>query len=94
MPLSKHHNLLAFGKETVTVSKTGISSGLNKIESVVAIVSGGTTTIANYATALSVVISSDQKTFSIYAWKPNAQGDTALIAASSAVDVIWQAIGE
>lgn len=92
--LSKHHNLLAFGKETVTVSKSGISAGLNKIEAVVPVLSGGSTTEADKAVQLSVVISDDKKTFSIYAWIPTATANTAMKAATAAVDVIWLAMGE
>lgn len=94
MAISKHHNLLAFGTETFTGSKLGISSGLNKIEAVVPIQSASLAADATKAVKLTVVIAPDQKTFSIYAWKSTAAGDTTLVAATSAVTVVWQAIGE
>jgi hypothetical protein len=95
MPGSKHSNLLAFGTETFTGSKVNIKTGLlTRISGVSVVQSAATAGDCDKALKLSVAIAADFKSFSIYAWKATAGGNVALTAATDAITVVWQAIGE
>lgn len=89
--VNPNFNLNGSGTETFTGSKTGIAiDGLGQIDSVVPVVQGSA---APTAIKVTVVIAADKKTFSLYAWKATAAGNTALIAETSPVTVNYVAFG-
>lgn len=93
--VSKHHPLLAFGRETVTISKLGCTiEGMKKIEKVVPVLGHDLVADVRKSPVISIKIADDKKSFNIYCWKSTAAGDTTLIAATAAVNVDYMAFGE
>lgn len=88
-PNNPYSVLLAHGSVSVTGSKTVKVPGPGKIAAVSVVQEASLAADVNKAAKLSVKIASDKKSFTVYAWKSKAAGDTELVAATDAVTVNW-----
>jgi hypothetical protein len=83
---------IARGVTAVTGSATNLATGLAQVEDVIISIKRSTAPGLDVALA-TWALGAAAGQINLYCWKPTANNDCTLIAATAAVDVEWLAIG-